>query len=140
MRPSPQPSAFPALGRDVGIDCRTHPKDLSAQKLSLSAPAIAASAIGNVQATRRTVNQSWSDARGVAPVTLTDNAHMDIGIVAAIAMLAVWALGTFVYEAPGWIHLLLSVGLFVLMWRIVVRGTSRDVPRARSKRGERTKR
>ena len=65
---------------------------------------------------------------------------MDIGIVAAIAMLAVWALGTFVYEAPGWIHLLLSVGLFVLMWRIVVRGTSRDVPRAPSKRGERTKR
>ena len=65
---------------------------------------------------------------------------MDIGIVAAIAMLAVWALGTFVYEAPGWIHLLLSVGLFVLMWRIVVRGTSRDVPRARGKRGERTKR
>jgi hypothetical protein len=65
---------------------------------------------------------------------------MDIGIVAAIAMLAVWALGSFVYEAPGWIHLLLSVGLFVLMWRIVVRGTSRDVPRAPSKRGERTKR
>ena len=65
---------------------------------------------------------------------------MDIGIVAAIAMLAVWALGTFVYEAPGWIHLLLSVGLFVLMWRIVVRGTSRDVRRARGKRGERTKR
>ena len=65
---------------------------------------------------------------------------MDIGIVAAIAMLAVWALGTFVYEAPGWIHLLLSVGLFVLMWRIVVRGTRREVPRERSKRGERTKR
>ena len=54
---------------------------------------------------------------------------MDIGIVAAIAMLAVWALGTFVYEAPGWIHLLLSAGLFVLMWRIVVRGTRRGVPR-----------
>jgi hypothetical protein len=53
---------------------------------------------------------------------------MDLGIVAAIAMLAVWAVGTFVFEAPGWIHLLLSVGLFVLMWRIVVRGTRRDVP------------
>ena len=61
---------------------------------------------------------------------------MDIGIIAAIAMLAVWALGTFVYEAPGWIHLLLSAGLFVLMWRIVVRGTRREVPpdRARRKR------
>ena len=68
---------------------------------------------------------------------------MDIGIVAAIAMLAVWALGSFVYEAPGWIHLLLSVGLFVLMWRIVVRGTSRDVPRERgtsSTRGTRRER
>ena len=48
---------------------------------------------------------------------------MDIGIVAAIAMLAVWALGTFVYEAPGWIHLLLTAGVFLLIWRIVVRGT-----------------
>ena len=65
---------------------------------------------------------------------------MDIGIVAAIAMLAVWALGTFVYEAPGWIHLLLSVGLFVLMWRIVVRGTRVDVPREDKGRRERRKR
>ena len=54
---------------------------------------------------------------------------MDLGILAAIAMLVVWAVATFVYEAPGWIHLLLSVGLFVLMWRIVVRGTRRDVPK-----------
>jgi len=59
---------------------------------------------------------------------------MDLGIVAALAMLAVWALGTFVYEAPGWIHLLLSVGLFVLMWRIVVRGTRGGVPPQRGPR------
>ncbi|HWJ23244.1 MAG TPA: hypothetical protein VNS52_12905 [Gemmatimonadaceae bacterium] len=54
---------------------------------------------------------------------------MDLGILAAIAMLVVWAVATFVYEAPGWIHLLLSVGLFVLMWRIVVRGARRNVPK-----------
>lgn len=48
---------------------------------------------------------------------------MDIGIVAAIAMLVVWAIGTFVYEAPGWIHLLLTVGVFLAIYRIVVRGT-----------------
>lgn len=48
---------------------------------------------------------------------------MDIGIIAAIVMLVVWGIGTFVYEAPGWIHLLLSVGVFVLIYRIVVRGT-----------------
>jgi len=32
------PSAVPALGRDVSTDYRTHPVDLSAQKLILSAP------------------------------------------------------------------------------------------------------
>jgi hypothetical protein len=38
-------------------------------------------------------------------------------------MLIVWAIGTFVYEAPGWIHLLLSAGVFLVIYRIVVRGT-----------------
>ena len=49
--------------------------------------------------------------------------HMDIGILAGLAMLVLWAIGTFVYEAPGWIHLLLSVGVFLIIYRIVVRGT-----------------
>lgn len=48
---------------------------------------------------------------------------MDIGILAAIVMLIVWAIATFAFEAPGWIHLLLSVGVFLLIYRIVVRGT-----------------
>jgi len=48
---------------------------------------------------------------------------MDLGILVALVMLIVWAIGTFVYEAPGWIHLLLSVGMFLLIYRIVVRGT-----------------
>jgi hypothetical protein len=48
---------------------------------------------------------------------------MDIGIIAGLAMLVLWAIGTFVYEAPGWIHLLLSVGVFLIIYRIVVRGT-----------------
>ena len=48
---------------------------------------------------------------------------MDIGILAAIVMLIVWAIGTFAFEAPGFIHLLLSVGVFLLIYRIVVRGT-----------------
>jgi hypothetical protein len=50
---------------------------------------------------------------------------MDLGIIAALAMLIIWAVGTFVYEAPGWIHLLLTAGMFLLMWRIVVRGTQK---------------
>ena len=32
------PTAFPALGHDVNVDYRTHPRDLLAQKLSLFAP------------------------------------------------------------------------------------------------------
>lgn len=56
---------------------------------------------------------------------------MDLGILAAIAMLVVWAIATFRFDAPGWIHLLLSGGLFLLIWRIVVRGTRADVPPGR---------
>ena len=50
---------------------------------------------------------------------------MDLGIVAAIAMLVVWAVGTFAYEAPGWLHFLLTLGVFLLIQRIVVRGTGK---------------
>lgn len=38
-------------------------------------------------------------------------------------MLIAWAIATFMFEAPGWIHLLLSVGVFLIIYRIVVRGT-----------------
>ena len=48
---------------------------------------------------------------------------MDLGIAAAIAMLVIWAIGTVAFEAPGWLHILLSVGVFLLIYRIVVRGT-----------------
>ena len=48
---------------------------------------------------------------------------MDIGIIAGLAMLIIWAIGTFMFEAPGWIHLLLTVGVFLIIYRIVGRGT-----------------
>ena len=48
---------------------------------------------------------------------------MDVAIIAAVAMLVVWAVATFAFGAPGWIHLLLTLGVFLLIWRIVVRGT-----------------
>ena len=48
---------------------------------------------------------------------------MDIWIIAAVLMLAIWAFVTFTTTAPGWIHILLTVGLFLLIYRIVVRGT-----------------
>jgi uncharacterized membrane protein len=56
---------------------------------------------------------------------------MDIGIIAAIAMLLVWAVVAFTTSAPGWIHILLTMGVSLLIYRIVVRGT-RGVDRGRN--------
>jgi hypothetical protein len=50
---------------------------------------------------------------------------MDLGILAGVAMLVIWAIGALVFDGPGWIHLLLTVGVFVIIWRIVVRGDRR---------------
>ena len=55
---------------------------------------------------------------------------MDIGIIAAVAMLVVWAVVAFTTSAPGWIHILLTMGMSLLIYRIVVRG-SRGVDRGR---------
>ena len=49
---------------------------------------------------------------------------MDFWIIGSVLMLVIWAFVTFRTAAPGWIHLLLTVGLFLLIYRIVVRGTS----------------
>ena len=38
-------------------------------------------------------------------------------------MLVVWGIATFMFDAPGWIHLLLTAGVFLIIYRIVVRGT-----------------
>ena len=46
-----------------------------------------------------------------------------IGVPVALVMLAVWAVATFAYEAPGWVHMLLTIGVFLLIYSIVVRGT-----------------
>lgn len=50
---------------------------------------------------------------------------MDAGIAAAVALLAAWAAATWWLEPPGGIHLLLSAGVFALVWRVVDRGTRR---------------
>ena len=55
---------------------------------------------------------------------------MDLGITAAVLMLAVWGVVTFTTTAPGWIHILLTLGMFLLIYRIVVRGT-RGVDRSK---------
>ena len=48
---------------------------------------------------------------------------MDLGIVAAIVVLIAWAIGALVIQGPGWVHLLLTIGVSLLIYRIVVRGS-----------------
>lgn len=48
---------------------------------------------------------------------------MDFGILAGVTMLAVWGWLTITTVAPGWAHLLLTAGVFLIIWRLVVRGT-----------------
>ena len=57
---------------------------------------------------------------------------MDLGIVAALAMLIIWALVTFMTSAPGWIHIFLTMGMALLIYRIVVRGTRGVTPGSKS--------
>jgi hypothetical protein len=47
---------------------------------------------------------------------------MDLGILAAVVMLIVWGVITFTTEAPGYVHLLLTIGFFLLFWRVAARG------------------
>ena len=55
---------------------------------------------------------------------------MDLGIIAAVLMLIVWAVGTVAFEAPGWLHILLTAGVFLLIHRIVVRGTPNPIDKS----------
>lgn len=49
---------------------------------------------------------------------------MDLGIIAAVAILIVWAVLTFVVnDAPGMTHALLTGGVALLIWRIVKRSS-----------------
>jgi hypothetical protein len=48
---------------------------------------------------------------------------MDLGIIVALIVLVVWAIGALVIQGPGWIHLLLTIGVSLLIYRIVVRSS-----------------
>ena len=51
---------------------------------------------------------------------------MDLRILGALALLLIWAIAALVLEGPGWVHLLLTVGVSLLIYGVVVRGSSRD--------------
>jgi len=47
---------------------------------------------------------------------------LDLGIIVGLIMLVVWAVFVFIVNnAPGFVHLLLTLGLFIVIWRIVAR-------------------
>ena len=48
---------------------------------------------------------------------------MDVGVITAVAMLLVWGVVALVYDGPGWIHLLLTLGVTLLIYLVVLRGT-----------------
>jgi hypothetical protein len=48
---------------------------------------------------------------------------MDAYLIAGIVMLLAWGGVTYSTDAPGWIHLLLTGGVFLIIWRIVARDT-----------------
>lgn len=48
---------------------------------------------------------------------------MDLFIVGAVALLIGWLALVVTTDAPGWVHLLLTAGMFLLIWRIVAKGT-----------------
>lgn len=45
-----------------------------------------------------------------------------LAIPLGVIMLVVWAIATVMLEAPGWVHGLLTVGVFLVIWGIVARG------------------
>ena len=51
---------------------------------------------------------------------------MDLGIVGAIVLLIIWAVAALVKDGPGWVHLLLTIGVSLLIYRIVARGSVPD--------------
>ena len=47
---------------------------------------------------------------------------MDLGIIVGLIMIIIWAVFVFIVNnAPGFVHLLLTLGLFIVIWRIVAR-------------------
>ena len=60
---------------------------------------------------------------------------MDVGVITAVAMLLVWAVAALAFDGPGWVHLLLTAGATLLIYRVVLRGTR--VPAAPERKSER---
>lgn len=51
---------------------------------------------------------------------------MDLRILGALALLLIWAIAALVLEGPGWVHLLLTIGVSLLIYGVVARSSARD--------------
>ena len=50
-------------------------------------------------------------------------------MLGALALLLIWAIAALVMEGPGWVHLLLTIGVSLLVYSVVARGSSREESR-----------
>jgi hypothetical protein len=62
---------------------------------------------------------------------------MNWGVVGALVLLLIWAIAALVLEGPGWVHLLLTVGVSLLIYGIVMRSSQRAEDARGAKRGDR---
>ena len=46
---------------------------------------------------------------------------MNWGIVGGLLLLVIWAIAALVMNGPGWVHLLLTVGVSLLVYGVVTR-------------------
>ena len=46
---------------------------------------------------------------------------MNWGIVGGLLLLVIWAIAALVMNGPGWVHLLLTVGVSLLIYGVVTR-------------------
>jgi hypothetical protein len=69
-----------------------------------------------------TVKASQSSKHAVSSSDSSRKVYHAALIPAAILMLVFWAIMTFAFEGPGWGHIFLSVGVFLLIWGVVERG------------------
>lgn len=65
---------------------------------------------------------------------------MDFWIIAGVTMLVGWAWITFTTTAPGIVHLLLTAGVFLIIWRIVVHSTPDPIDQSAPPKSDSVKR
>ena len=61
---------------------------------------------------------------------------MDVGVITAVAMLLIWGVWALAFNGPGWVHILLTAGVTLLIYRVVLRGTRTPDARAGKNPGD----